>query len=114
MILLKNNGNLSHALGLYTLAREEYGKGKLLEESKSSSQSNEKCKINSSIFKNHEEKIQKTLECLPKECNQINVRIVIRNNTSNKSTTIRTYPPINKFNDPLYQYLLLQLVLLKL
>ena len=32
--LLKYNGSLSHALGLYSFTIEEYGKAKLLEDSK--------------------------------------------------------------------------------
>ncbi|MGH9980136.1 MAG: AbiV family abortive infection protein [Nitrososphaeraceae archaeon] len=93
VILLKNNGNLSHALGLYLFALEEYGKKILLEESKPHSpQVNQKVWVNCSIFISHNKKLQRTSDKLPKKI-KINIVITIRNNNSNKSKTIKIYPP---------------------
>jgi AbiV family abortive infection protein len=92
-ILLNNNGNLSHALGLYLFALEEYGKKILLEESKTHlPQLKQKFWVNCSIFIKHKKKLQRALDKLPKKHN-INISITIRNNTSSKPKTIKIYPP---------------------
>jgi AbiV family abortive infection protein len=88
-ILLNNNGNLSHVVGLYTLAVEEYGKGNLLKDVKSKSlpRSDQKYKIDCSKFLKHKEKLQKAN--LPEACIQINVSKKVIDNTSNESRTIK-------------------------
>ena len=93
--MLKYNGSLSHVLGLYSLALEEYGKAKLLEEIKlKTPELNQKYRIQRSEYYKHESKLQKAFKFLPKECTHVNISVVVKDNTSNKNQIIKIHPKI--------------------
>ena len=88
--LLKYNGSLSHVLGLYSLAIEEYGKAKLLEEIKlKTPELNQKYRIQRSEYYKHESKLQKAFKFLPKKCTHVNISVVVKDNTSNKNQLLK-------------------------
>ena len=77
-LLVKSEDNLSSALGLYTFAVEEYGKGLLLEECQKITNVN--YKVPKSIFgygdkQSHDNKIQKALSNLPVHCKKVSINI---------------------------------------
>jgi hypothetical protein len=80
-LFVRNEGNLSSALGLYTFAVEEYGKGLLFEECQKNRNGN--YEVPKSIFglgdrQSHENKIQKALDKLPTGCKYISIVIKVK------------------------------------
>jgi len=75
--LLAENDSLANALGLYTIALEEFGKGKLME--KKSKQNGEKYliptwifgKFNNNKINSHSEKIKESFEYVPFDAKRI-------------------------------------------
>jgi AbiV family abortive infection protein len=80
-LLVRNEGNLSNALGLYTFAVEEHGKGLLLKECQRNRNGNYEVPI--SIFgrgdkQSHDNKIQKALSNLPVDCKNLSINIKVK------------------------------------
>jgi len=89
-LLLNDEWENTHAIGLYTFAIEEYGKALCLKECLSGSRTKKgKYTVPSNIFKSHKIKFKKALGILPAICTNLQIGVYVKSNTSIKPITIR-------------------------
>lgn len=91
-IIIKQKGNLSNALGLFTLAVEEYGKALLLQKCQKTGENYQVPKI---IFKgreSHDRKFKEALKDLPSNCKSLSLGVKVEHNSSTSTKTIPVSP----------------------